>query len=389
VISRFVGVTASAVLCCGASAQVYQFTDLGVLQGGSYCIPKAMNDRGDVVGIADRPNLGQRAFLWRDGEMSDIGSLGGTPAAAGGINNTGLVAGWSRTEAGPYHLFVYDIDAGSIADAGMIGVRIQTVAINDGGALAGTYRPRSYGGATNAFHAPPGQAPQDIGTFDGGTNAAANGINNAGVLVGWSTGGPSGLAAFTYVDGTFTPLGVPPGYTITQGVGINEAGHVAVTATNQEGASRAFLFDGEWHDCGALPGQPAGAASYATAINDDDAILGSATFNGEDHAFLWTASSGMIDLNSYARGGWRLTDAITANAAGQIAGRALVGSQTRGFLLTRCMADFNGDGTVTSQDIFDFLVAFFDGAPRADSHHDGNIDSQDLFDFLGAFFAGC
>jgi glucose/arabinose dehydrogenase len=52
-----------------------------------------------------------------------------------------------------------------------------------------------------------------------------------------------------------------------------------------------------------------------------------------------------------------------------------------------CTADWNHDGTVTSQDFFDFVAAFFKGT--ADFNADGTTNSQDFFDFLGAFFNGC
>ncbi len=54
-----------------------------------------------------------------------------------------------------------------------------------------------------------------------------------------------------------------------------------------------------------------------------------------------------------------------------------------------CLADFNGDHSVNSQDFFDFLDAFFASAPTADFNMDGLINSQDFFDYLTAFFAGC
>ncbi|MGE3106724.1 MAG: FG-GAP-like repeat-containing protein [Phycisphaerales bacterium] len=58
-------------------------------------------------------------------------------------------------------------------------------------------------------------------------------------------------------------------------------------------------------------------------------------------------------------------------------------------LLPRCPADFNGSGDVTSQDFFDYLVAFLNGEPIADADRDGTVTSADFFVFLGEFFGGC
>jgi hypothetical protein len=54
-----------------------------------------------------------------------------------------------------------------------------------------------------------------------------------------------------------------------------------------------------------------------------------------------------------------------------------------------CPADVNGDGAVSSQDFFDFLVDLFAATPGADFNADGAVNSQDFFDFLAAFFGGC
>jgi hypothetical protein len=55
----------------------------------------------------------------------------------------------------------------------------------------------------------------------------------------------------------------------------------------------------------------------------------------------------------------------------------------------RCRADWNLDGTVTSQDLFEFLDDFFQQSPVADFNGDGRLDSDDFFQFLSEFFVPC
>ena len=56
---------------------------------------------------------------------------------------------------------------------------------------------------------------------------------------------------------------------------------------------------------------------------------------------------------------------------------------------TMCPADFNCSGTLSAQDIFDYLSAWFAHDARADVNASGAIDSQDIFDFVLAWFGGC
>ena len=54
-----------------------------------------------------------------------------------------------------------------------------------------------------------------------------------------------------------------------------------------------------------------------------------------------------------------------------------------------CPADINCSGTLTVQDIFDFLAAYFAGEPAGDFNGVGGLTVQDIFDFLAAYFSGC
>jgi len=87
-----------------------QIIDLGTL-GGNDSAAFAINDRGEVVGGAlndildpfSFPGLAtqSRAFLWQDGIMQDLGPLGGPDAFATAINDRSQIAGISMTNSTP------------------------------------------------------------------------------------------------------------------------------------------------------------------------------------------------------------------------------------------------------------------------------------------------
>ena len=67
-------------------------TDLGTL-GGLSSDPYDINDNGQVVGFAELTDGQQHAFLYSNGIMTDLGALGGTFSCAYSINNNGQVVG--------------------------------------------------------------------------------------------------------------------------------------------------------------------------------------------------------------------------------------------------------------------------------------------------------
>lgn len=67
---------------------------------------------------------------------------------------------------------------------------------------------------------------------------------------------------------------------------------------------------------------------------------------------------------------------------------ALVSSGTK----IPCKCDVNASGTVSVEDVFQFLALWFANDPRADFNGIGGIGIQDIFDFLACFFSppfGC
>ena len=59
------------------------------------------------------------------------------------------------------------------------------------------------------------------------------------------------------------------------------------------------------------------------------------------------------------------------------------------YVAFKCPADFNGNGTIEVQDIFDFLYAWFAQDALTDFNTTGAIEVQDIFDFLTEWFTGC
>lgn len=85
---------------------------LGTLPGGDTSSAADINDRGQVVGNSETV-AGEdirHAFLWEDGEMTDLRTLpGGGTSIATAINDRGQIVGSSETasEGGYYHAVLW------------------------------------------------------------------------------------------------------------------------------------------------------------------------------------------------------------------------------------------------------------------------------------------
>ena len=117
-------------------------TDLATL-GGTSASATAINDRGTIVGWSDTTGDQERAFMYRKGKMTDLGSLGGIRSEATAVNNHGEVVGWSFV-AGNYEIdpFLYSdgkmVDLNTLVPANSGITLSDAVAINNKGQIAAT-----------------------------------------------------------------------------------------------------------------------------------------------------------------------------------------------------------------------------------------------------------
>jgi probable HAF family extracellular repeat protein len=297
-----------------------QIIDLGTF-GGTVSIAFAVNSRVQVAGFALNavpdpfPLLGQpflaaapvtesRAFLWQNGEMRDLGTLGGPDAAAFWVNESGQVAGCSLTNSTPNpitltptaHPFLWTEDDGMM----------------------------------------------DLGTL-GGTVGCASDLNNRGQVVGSSNlEGDKTAHPFLWDDGVLTDLGTFGG-SFGFPEGINEAGEIVGEAgypgdVTSHISHAAFWKNGTITDLGTVDGDP---SSVAFHINSKGQVVGASTnLSGEwIHAFLWENGGPMIDLNTLVplRTGVQLISAPDINDRGEIAALGILpNGDGHAFLLIPC-----------------------------------------------------
>ena len=67
--------------------------------------PTDINDRGDIVGTMNLGDGVYRAWHWRDGALTELGTLGGQNSNAYYVNNEGVVVGSAVTSNGVRRAF--------------------------------------------------------------------------------------------------------------------------------------------------------------------------------------------------------------------------------------------------------------------------------------------
>jgi len=305
---------------------------LGTLTGGTFSNAASINDLGVVTGTADGPGTAKRdgysqscsdltqPFIWtRRNGMQGLGTAGvqildpdqwcDVPFYATWINIPGQVVGYDGIFLNDWQNAFLWTNSNGMTLFGDTFPPTFANAISNTAQIVGENS--SNAPFSHAFSWKNGIAT-DLGTLGGADYASsANGVNDLGRIVGWSTTAP--ISWFFGWCGTAT--------------------HAVLWGAN-----------GGIRDLGTLPGDTLSAASNITFFgevigssgNTATCDYGVAPYEVFGRPFIWTRRRGMQDLNTLiaANSGWVLNSATGINIWGQIVGSGTLNGQSHGFLLT-------------------------------------------------------
>ncbi len=276
------------LISAAATANSQQFTNAGVLPGGTASTAFGISGDGSVLVGRSESTGGNRAFRWTPSGMTDLGLLAGG-STANAISTS------------------YD---GSV----VVGACITT-------------------NGARAFRWNSADGMVDLGTLAGGTLSYGRGVSADGsVIVGYS-GSTNGVRAFRWTSSGMTDLGTIVGGTTSLGLGVSADGSVVVGYCATSNGDRAFRWTstGGMADLGTIAG---GTSSQAHDVSADGAVVVGASIGANgNRAFRWTSSGGMADLGTLAGGTRSVAKGASADGS-VVVGNSTVNGFTRAFRWT-------------------------------------------------------
>lgn len=202
--------------------------------GGGFGIVYGVNASGQSVGASVDSGGVVRAVTFSGGAASLISGLEAREGAASDISDNGLIVGAADDEA-----FLWK--DGAVQFLGTLGTRSFSAAVNSNGQVVGT---NQFGDTVARAFLWSSGVMTDLGTL-GGEISTAFDINADGLVVGSSQNGASRrFRAFLYSSGRMQDLNdlIDPtsGWTLLNGWGINDRGQI-VGQGSYLGNTRGFL----------------------------------------------------------------------------------------------------------------------------------------------------
>ncbi len=262
--------------------------DLGTLPGGATSYATAINDAGQITGWSDtvRPNTNfprpDHAFLYSGGSMVDLGNISTAPDSFGNfsvgtaINSAGEVVGWSIDANFNTHAFLYS--GGQMMDLGTLGgTESRATGINDSGIVVG-FSNTTGDAATHAFRSNHGAGLVDLGTLPGQNGSSATAINNAGQIIGTSRF--SGTPAFIYTEQTgMVKLDTRvsgDSWTLSRALAINSPGQIIASGSTSTVFGGSFLLT----PTGGAPTAPGNISTRLRVESGDNSLIGGFIITG-------------------------------------------------------------------------------------------------------------
>ncbi len=198
-----------------------------------------VSDTGVVVGEGATGNGKLHAFLWHEGQLADLGTLGGEWSVAYGVNSEGTAVGWAEQADGQVRGFIWD-SAGMLAIDTLGGRWGMAYAVNDAGEVTGYSA--TIDGTDHAFIADSAGGVTDLGSLGG--HSIGYDIDSRGRVVGESADASGRVCAFLWQESSIVDLNalIPSesGWTLTRATAINDRGQI-VGEGLFNGEKRPFL----------------------------------------------------------------------------------------------------------------------------------------------------
>lgn len=340
---------AIAVSALSATAHGQSVEQLAGL-GGANARAHGINSQGQIVGQAESVTGTERAVIWENGVIRDLGSVfgDGTASRANAINDAGQVVGWSLDTSFNTSATLWNSRGMTDLGADMRATGSSTAwAINDSGQVAG----QAPFGTTfsTGFFWDPTQGGGAAGTPSASQGGANLGLNDNGVMVGHSFffGDPNHAAMSTpgKDPGTYDARTIgPDGRSLSVARAVNNSGMIVGHTNNGTGPWQAAVFTPDERDSFYSLGTLEAAGldtSEALAVNDNGLVVGyawDAQAQGLDpRAWAWDGRE-MFDLNGLLGSGSAfevLLQATGVNNDGDIVGFGrLYNGDVRSFVIS-------------------------------------------------------